>query len=232
MTALFTSTCRRGKKVHMRTYLAFALVLLVVGAVTSGRLAGQQGNMVQTHIGHVTDSFQATPNQQGLLPTALADAKVAAQHATLAAKMPDNLDAMKLHAGHVIHAIDPSVEMKGPGGGYGVKRAAAGVAQHIQLAAKIEGASANVKTHSNHVATAANTVVQRSDGVVALAQKIRAATAAAEAAKMVTELIALTEQLAAGVDANKDGRVSWDAPEGGLAQAEQHMGLMKKGEGL
>ena len=54
-------------------------------------------------------------------------------------KSPDNLDSLKLHAGHVLNALDPSIEMKGPGSGYGVKRAAAGASQHVQLAAKSEG---------------------------------------------------------------------------------------------
>ena len=216
----------------MRNCLIFTAVLLVVGAVNTERLVGQQDDMVRAHIGHVTDSFQATPNKQGLLPTASADAKVATQHAMFAAKTPDNLEAMKLHAGHVIHAVDPSVVAKGPGSGYGVKRAAAGVAQHIELAAKIDGASANVKTHATHVAASATHVAQRADEAVALAQKIQSATSAAEASKLVAELIALTETLSAGVDANKDGRISWEVSEGGLAQAEQHMAFMKKGEGL
>lgn len=46
-----------------------------------------------------------------------------------------NLDAMKLHAGHVIHAVDPRIEPKGPGLNYGVKRAALGVVERIQQAA-------------------------------------------------------------------------------------------------
>ena len=41
----------------------------------------------------------------------------------------------------------------------------------------------------------------------------------------------LAEQLYAGVDANEDGRVGWQAGEGGLQQAEMHMQLMLKGEG-
>jgi hypothetical protein len=61
-----------------------------------------------------------------------------------------------------------------------VKRADQGVAQHIQLAAKSEGAS---------------------------------------------------QQLMSGVDANNDGRISWEPGEGGLQQAQQHMELLLKGEG-
>jgi hypothetical protein len=161
----------------------------------------------------------------------LAEAKIATQHAGLALKSPDNLDSIKLHAGHVINAIDPSVEPKGPGLGFGVKRASAGVAQHIQLAAKSEGASANVKTHATHVAAAATNVATRADEVVALAQKVRATSTAAEAASLMSQVQTAVDQLTAGLDANKDGRVNWDTPEGGLQQAQTHMDLLKKGEG-
>ena len=41
---------------------------------------------------------------------------------------------------------------------------------------------------------------------------------------------ALAQELTAGLDANKDGRVNWDGPEGGLQQAQQHMEFMVKGE--
>lgn len=212
-------------------YVTFGLALLAVSA-WNGRVTGQQANMAHTHIGHVMTSFKDTPTQQGLLPAAMAEAKIAAQHAGLAAKAPDNLDAMKLHAGHVIHAIDPTIELKGPGLGYGVKKATAGASQHVDFAAKSEGASANVKTHAGHVSASLGNVTKRADEMVALAQRIRAATSAAEAAPLVTQLNTLGGQLGAGVDANSDGQIGWQVGEGGLQQAEQHMGLMKKGEGL
>ena len=214
------------------TYVLFGLALLV-GSLWSGGVvaARQQADMVKTHTGHVTTSFQATPMEEGLLPTAVAEAKIAAQHAALAMKSEGNLDAMKLHAGHVIHALDPSVEMKGPGLNYGVKRAAMGVAQHIGLAAKADGASKNVMTHSMHVSASASNVVTRADGLVAVAQQIRAATTAAEANAHLADFNMLAQQLYAGVDANQDGRVGWQTGEGGLQQAETHMQLMIKGEG-
>lgn len=206
------------------------LVLTVALAAGAGRLAVAQGNMVQAHIGHVADSFAQTPDKQGLLPTALAEAKIAAQHASLGMKNPDDLAGMKLHAGHVLHALDPSVEAKGPGLGFGVKRAAEGAAQHIELAAKVDGASANVKTHSSHIAGAATSAAARAGEAVALAQKVRAATAPAEAAGLMKELSAAVDGIASGIDANKDGRVNWAAPEGGLNQATQHLEFLKKGE--
>lgn len=215
----------------MRTTLACGLVALAVVAPVAGVSARAQSNPAHVHMGHVLDAMSGTPDGAGLLPTALAEAVIAEQHAALAAKTPDNLDGMKRHAGHVLHAVDPSVEAQGPGKGYGVKKAAAGVAAHIGLAAKAEGASDNVKLHATHVAGAAESVVKRCDEIAGLVGEIRAATSAADAAKLAAQLHTLTQQLAAGADANGDGRIGWQAPEGGLAQAKQHMDLMKAGEG-
>jgi len=178
------------------------------------------------HIGHVVNSFSETPTLQGLLPAAMAEARIAITHAGLAGRQPTNLDYMKLHAGHVIHALDPKVITMGPGLGYGVTRGAAGVATHIDLAAAAEGASPAVVMHSKHIAAAARSVVERAGAALAIAQKIQAATTPAEAAALVSQLTSAVEQLIAGVDLNGDGRISWDQGEGGLQQADEHVKLM------
>jgi len=84
--------------------LGISLVMLGAWGVA---LAGQ-GATAQTHIGHVLDSFNGTPMNMGLLPTAMAEAKTAAQHAGLAAKST-TLAMVQTHAGHVINAIDPTI---------------------------------------------------------------------------------------------------------------------------
>lgn len=213
--------------------------MMVFGSSTMAGQAGQApaapaaaAHASHNHIGHVMTSWKDTPGMQGFLPVAIADAKVAATHAGYMQKSPDNLDSIKLHTGHVLHALDPSTEAKGPGSGYGVKRAAAGASQHIQLAAKTEGASKGVQTHTGHVTASLANVTQWTDAAIATAQKIRAATTAAEAAPLVAELIQQTNNISSGVDANKDGSIGWQTGEGGLAQANQHMMLMMKGEGL
>ena len=184
------------------------------------------------HIGHVMTNWRDTPGNVGFLIAAISDAKVAVIHAKLAAGNPDSLDEMKLHAGHVLNGLDPGIEAKGPGSGYGVKKAAAGALQHLDFAAEAEGASANVKTHAAHVEASLGDVIQWTDQAVATAQKIRTATTVAEAAPLVNELAALTTQIVDGVDANRDGQIGWQTGEGGLAQAQTHMGFMMKGEGL
>jgi len=212
-------------------------VAVLTGAPLPGQVATNRATVnvpagpVGTHIGHVVNGFNDTPMGQGLLPVAMAEARVAAQHAALAARGAGNLDGMKLHMGHVINALDPSIVATGPGQGYGAKKAALGVASHIDLAAKAQGASQNVITHANHIATSARNSVQRADSIIVLAKQVQAATAAAEAAALVNQIVSLTEQLIAGADANGDGRVTWEAGEGGLQHAEQHVMLMLNAEG-
>jgi uncharacterized protein YpuA (DUF1002 family) len=132
----------------------------------------------------------------------------------------------------VLNALDPTLEAKGPGSGYGVKKAAAGAMQHVGFAAKAEGASKGVLTHTEHVTAALTDVTQWTDEAIATAQKIRSATSAAEAKPLVDQLISQLNNIVNGVDANKDGNIGWQAGEGGLAQAETHMNLMMKGEGI
>ena len=178
------------------------------------------------HIGHVVNSFNETPTLQGLLPAALAEARIAIQHAGLAGRQPTNLEYMKTHAGHVIHALNPAVITMGPGLGYGVTKAASGVATHIDLAAATQGASPAVVMHAKHIATSARSVAERAGAALVIAQKVMAATTAAEAAALVSALTSAVEQLVAGVDVNGDGRIGWDQGEGGLQQAEEHVKLM------
>ena len=178
------------------------------------------------HIGHVLVSFGDTPDKVGLLTIAKQEAEIATQHAGFAARTPTNLESMQRHAGHVLHALDPSLESMGPGKGYGLKKGATGVAAHIEMAAKVETAPAGVRTHAEHVATAARSTLSRADEIIALAQKIRAAKTAEEAAGLVAQMASLCAQLAAGVDLNADGRIMWNNGEGGLQQAEEHMKLL------
>ena len=213
----------------MKLTLRAVAVSLVAAAISVAGVSGQ-ANMVQTHIGHVMDAFNGTPMNMGLLPTAMAEARVAAQHAGLAAQSTA-LAMMQTHAGHVLNAIDPALVAQGPGLGYGLKKAALGAAQHAGLAANAPEASAGVKTHSMHVNAAAKNAAAMADAVIDLAQKIRASTSMEEAARLAAEMKTKAEQMTSGVDADGNGTITWDAPEGGLAQAQTHMGLMKMASG-
>ena len=184
---------------------------------------------VGTHIGHVVNSFGDTPGMMGLLPVAFSEARTAQQHATLGMKAA-NLDGMKLHAGHVLNAMDPTIVAAGPGLGYGMKKAALGVATHIELAAKAPGASPNVILHATHIAMAARNAAEKADSIIALAKEVQAATTMPDAAKLLSQIVSLCDQAIAGVDSKGDGRVTWQT--GGLQQAQEHVDLMLGAEKL
>jgi hypothetical protein len=167
------------------------------------------------HIGHVMTNWRDTPGTRGFLPVAVEEARVAVLHAGLAAKAA-SLDDMTLHAGHVLHALDPAVEPKGPGAGYGVKKAAAGALQHLEFAVKADGATPGVTTHAAHVASSLSNVLQWVDQAIAAAQKIRTAAARTDVIGLSADLAALTRRIS----------------DEGLQQAQAQMGSMLKAEGL
>jgi len=170
--------------------------------------------LVHAHIGHVMIGWRDTPGQVGLLTIAESDTRVAAAHALLLSKA-GTLDDMKLHAAHILHALDPTVETAGPASGYGAKKAAAGAMQHVGFTAAVENASAEVKSHASTVSATLTEAIAAIDRGIATAQSIRAATSPAGAAAPVRDLTAIVEQIGAK-----------------LQQAEQEMRLMMKSEGL
>ena len=213
------------------------LVAQISGVPTPGQVpAGPAPTAVPAgpvgvHIGHVINAFMDTPSGQGLLPVAMAEARTAAQHATLGARTPTNLDMMKLHAGHVINALDPTIVTVGPGLGYGLKKAAEGVTMHIDLAAKAQGASPNVITHANHIGTSAKNTVTRADQLTRAGEASpgcdgRGGGGGARSIRWCR----YSNQLIAGADANGDGRIGWQEGEGGLQQVDEHVKLMLAGE--
>ena len=146
------------------------------------------------HLGHVMTNWRDTPGGRGFLPVAVDEARVAIQHARLAAKA-GSLDDVTLHAGHVLHALDPAVEPTGPGAGYGVRKAAAGALQHLELATGAEGATANVKQYAAQASASLSQALELVDQAVAAAEHARSAGDAADAAHAAADLAALTARL-------------------------------------
>lgn len=204
---------------------------LVALTALAAPLSAQQ-SAAHAHMGHVADAFSSTPEGQGLLPTAVAEAEIAARHAELALTDPTDLAAMQRHTQHVMHAVNPERVEQGPGLGFGVRQGAEGVVRHITMAGEHESASENVSTHATHVATAAQNVITWSDEIIRLGDRILTAPTAGQAAPLLEEMAQLTNWIVSGHDANEDGRIGWQEGEGGLAQAQQHMTLMKRGEGM
>ena len=207
-----------------------SIVIALSSLMIPGALVAQV-DPAQTHLRHVMNEFTDTPEKQGLLTIALADARVAAQHTALAGRNTTSLDAMKLHARHILHAVDPDEGSTGPGSGYGLKKAATAVASHIEMAGRAQGAPAPFALHAPHVATAARNTIARVDNIVSLAKRMQGATSAPEAAAILAEMTPVVNALITGVDANGNGQIEWRQGEGGLAQAEEHVKNMMAGGG-
>jgi hypothetical protein len=170
--------------------------------------------LVHAHIGHVMTAWRDTPGQVGLLTIAQSDTRIAGAHTLLLAKSA-TLDDMKLHAGHVLHALDPTVETSGPASGYGAKKAAAGAMQHVGFTAAVDNASAAVKGQATIVAAALADAIAAIDRGIAAVHRVRAATSPADAASAGRELQPIVDEIARG-----------------LQHAEQDMRNMMKAEGL
>ena len=167
------------------------------------------------HLGHVMTNWRDTPGARGFLPVALDQARAAALHAGLAVKAA-SLEDIKAQAREVLQALDPTVESGGVDTAYGVKKAVAGAMQHLQLAARAEGATPNLTTHAGDVTSALDDALRWIDEAVVVAQRVRAAADRDEAAAGARDLAALT------------ARISDD----GLARAGSRMDLILKAENL
>lgn len=225
-------------------------VVLTWAAVGTVALLGQApASPAHTHIAHVMSSWTDTPENKGLLPTAIADAQVAMEQVERA-DLEGRINDFWLYGGYVLNALDPGpeteallkaayarlpttyVKIQVPGSGYGIKRGVAGALQHVQLAAKSDAASDNVKTHAAHVAASLENVAKWTDEAIAATRKLLDAKDVGAGQVLLDELTALIGQIAIGTDANGDGQTGWQTGEGGLRQANTHMRLMMKGEGL
>jgi hypothetical protein len=167
------------------------------------------------HLGHVMTNWRDTPGQRGFLPVALDEARVALQHARLAAKVT-SLEEIRLHIGHVLHALDPTIEPKGPGAGYGVKRALEGAQQHLELAAAAEGSTATITTHAAEISMALANARQQLDQAIAAARAASAAADGTAATGAAADLAAIALRLS----------------DETLAQARASMELLMTAEGL
>jgi sugar lactone lactonase YvrE len=194
-------------------------------------ISGTPQGGAHTHIAHVSTSFPPTPDAKGLAATAATEAGIALLHANFAAGNLANLESMRLHAGHVLHALDPAEGTQGPGLGFGLIRAAEGIATHIELAANAPGASANVHTHAGPVALIARSTARRSGEAAAVARRLQAAPSIRRASPLVAQLRLLMYQIVEGGDLNGDQELSLEG-EAGVQQLEAHIYPMLEGEGL
>ncbi|MBI5443814.1 MAG: hypothetical protein HY900_21710 [Deltaproteobacteria bacterium] len=206
---------------------------VIAGAL--GFLAGSAGAVppeivgYEAHLGHVLIQGIDTPGGQGLLPLAETEAARAAEHSKFLVASRGKTEEVKKHAGHVIHALDPSAERSGPGTGYGELQAARGIIERVRLAAKAPDAPAGAAQHAKHVERAMRNVEEWSKEAVEVAKKLRTSAEPGETAALSNRVHELTLAILEGRDANRDGKTTWEKGEGGLKQAAEHLKLMRAG---
>src|SRR5436190_22538793 len=83
----------------------FSALALAMGPV----LAQQAASPAQAHIDHVMKSWKDTPGAIGFLPAAVADAKIAEEHAHNT-DLEGRINDFVLYSGYVLNALDPTPE--------------------------------------------------------------------------------------------------------------------------
>jgi hypothetical protein len=196
-------------------------VALVAAVLALPEIAlSQQTGEAFTHFNHVATAFNGAPGGRGLVVTTAMEVNTAMLYANFAAGNPTNLDAMKTNVRNVLHALVPEQGVKGPGLGFGVKRAAEAVVTHIELAMKSPGASVILGKLGPHVAQSGRAVAARAQEMAGITERVLAAQTAAQAAPLVGQLRALALQLDLGRDVNGNGQVEMNAVEPGMNQLE------------
>jgi hypothetical protein len=166
------------------------------------------------HLLHVMTNWRDTPGARGFLPVAVDEARVAVEHARLAARAA-SLDEIHLHAGHVLHALDPAVQPNGPGAGYGVKKGIGGAIQHLDLAMSADGATGDMTAKASAAVSSLSQIALLVDQAIAAARNTQSTTDSAAAARFAVDLDASIRRI------NED-----------LQQALAQMNLILKTEGL
>lgn len=196
--------------------------------------AGAQ-DTAHAHILQVVNPEAASVAELGFLRQAVGEAGTAAEYAAFAAggqQRPGDLQAMKTHAGNVLHALDPTRRESGPGLGFGLFEASRNTIEHIRMAADAPDASQSVRTHAPHVVSCVRNTLERAHRMLEITERILATESAEEADRLSEELNTLAFQLRNGVDANGDGLVTWHEGEGGLYVAQEHMQMLMRREGI
>ncbi len=201
-------------------------------AAAAAPASPQAASQALAHFGHVATGFADAPAGRGLVMTAALDANAAMMHANIAALSPTDLNAMKMHATHVLHALAPEAGAQGPGSGYGLRKAVDAVATHMEMALTAPGASATMKKFGPAAVGSARAVSARAQALAGLAAQVLAATTPAEAAPIAEQMRVMGLALDQGTDVNGSGRIDVDAVEPGLNHLEAQIYSIFEGEQL
>ena len=197
----------------------------------NGDATALPGETAPAHVGHVAYGFPGAPGGRSLAAAASAETGTMLLHANFAGGDLSDFGAMRRHAGHVLHLLDPADGASGPGLGFGVIPAVEALVSHLERAAGESGASDSLRTHAGHVSAIAAGLLANAHRAAEVARQLGDATSIRRAAPLVARLRALAYQITEGFDVDGDGRLSFDG-EAGMQQLEAHLYLLLEGEAL
>ncbi len=197
----------------------------------NGEATALPGDNAPAHVGHVAYGFPGAPDGRSLAAAASAEVGTMLLHANFAAGDLSDYGAMRRHAGHVLHVLDPAEGASGPGLGFGVIPAVEALVSHLERAAGESGASDSLRTHAGHVSAIATGLLANARQAVEIARQLSDAPSIRRAAPLVARLRTLAYQIAEGFDVDGDGQMSFDG-EAGMQQLEAHLYLLLEGESL
>ncbi|MEM7255073.1 MAG: hypothetical protein AAF493_27040 [Pseudomonadota bacterium] len=213
--------------------LAFATAVGLVGCADTTVLHSKTSReAVHLRIDSVAHAFGYTPDKRGLLPVLEEDVATAARHARFALRRSGEIDWLRTQVQQLRFALSPDLEPSGPGTGYGALRAAQDIASEMKDARDTPSASPQVKQYADDMVRVAAHVEKVVDDAIGFTENMLSEPEAANAAPWVESLNTALDRLGNGWDANNDGTISWEAPEAGVLQLRQILGIMMKSEGL
>jgi hypothetical protein len=184
---------------------------LVVRNVYPGLVAVQapEGELTR-----VLFSADGMPAQQGFLYTAMFDAGVAGQNASLA-RAAATADEARTRVGEVLYAIDPELAPAWPaknsgivevwaGSGYGLRRSIPRMIDDIRAALERDSASAALRNYGPRAIQCAENALQRAERVRVLSEQVLASATDAELDPLLRQLDEAATALNNGVPSPDD----------------------------
>lgn len=192
--------------------LLFLLIVLTACVTT------QTPKISHVHVGHAMTAWRDTPNEQGLFITAEQEGTIAVEHAQYAIENSHDISLLKMHIKHVQHAMDPDIVKEGPGLGYGFIKALNAARDHILFAADSRDASDNIKSSAQLWSKNVDTIIERSNLVVALSKEVLKSNSHEEVMVLADEIKLLTQQNLYGYDSDADGTIGNIRADYGIKQ--------------
>jgi hypothetical protein len=175
----------------------------------------QLPSIAHVHVGHAVTAWPDTPDKKGLFDIAQQEAKIVAEHAGYAVAGARDIKEVKLHLGHVLHALNPALEKTGPGMGYGLMKSLDGASDHLGFAAEVKDVSAHLKSGLPTVIAALKPLRQETQVLAILSRDARQASDLAQVVAYAEEVRQRSEKLVAQLGAVRkqlDGLLAAESP--------------------